>query len=193
MRIFVIRHGQTTSDVEDRYGGDYDDHLTELGISQVQNMAEEVKDFGIEVIFASPKIRTDETSKILAEKINAPIKMVDGFRERNNWGILTGMTKKEAMEKHPEIAGAKYEIRHSIEGSEDYDSFASRVVEAFNDVTKSGYETVAVVTHGGPIRRIFGDILEMEKNWQIGDCAWLEIDYKDGKGSLVRTERIKEE
>ena len=33
MRICIMRHGETTSDVENRYGGDLDDHLTAKGIS----------------------------------------------------------------------------------------------------------------------------------------------------------------
>jgi len=31
MKIFLIRHGETTGDIENRYGGSYDDHLTEMG------------------------------------------------------------------------------------------------------------------------------------------------------------------
>lgn len=31
MKIYLIRHGQTTGDVEDRYGGAYDDELTDKG------------------------------------------------------------------------------------------------------------------------------------------------------------------
>ena len=34
MNIYLVRHGQTTGDLENRYGGDYDDHLTELGKQQ---------------------------------------------------------------------------------------------------------------------------------------------------------------
>lgn len=192
MKIYVIRHGQTTSDVEDRFGGDYDDHLTDLGISQVKKLAEDLKDKQIELLLVSPKIRTNETAMILSEKINVPTKSIDGFRERNNWGILTGMTKSEAEEKHPGLAKEGYNPRHSIEGSEDFESFKERVVNAFNDVTKMDYKTVGVVTHGGPIRRIFDEILGMDKNWKIDDCAWLLIEFEDGKASLVRTSGIKE-
>ena len=32
MKIYLIRHGETTSDIEDRFGGDYDDHLTSHGV-----------------------------------------------------------------------------------------------------------------------------------------------------------------
>jgi len=42
MKLFLIRHGQTTGDLEDRYGGTYDDHLTELGHEQLQATAEKL-------------------------------------------------------------------------------------------------------------------------------------------------------
>lgn len=190
MTIYVIRHGQTTSDVEDRYGGDYDDHLTDLGINQAKALAEKIKDLDIEVIFASPKIRAQETAKILNEKLNLEIKTIDDFRERNQNGILSGMKRDEAKEKYPEMVELLKNRFNTIEGAEAYESFSKRIVKAFNEVANSNYKIVAVVTHGGPIRRIFGEILNMEKNWNIADCAWLEIEYSNGKASLVKTEGV---
>lgn len=35
MKIYLVRHGETTGDVEDRYGGWYDDHLTDRGKEQL--------------------------------------------------------------------------------------------------------------------------------------------------------------
>jgi broad specificity phosphatase PhoE len=34
MIIYLIRHGESTSDIDNLYGGDYDDHLTENGKAQ---------------------------------------------------------------------------------------------------------------------------------------------------------------
>lgn len=34
MKIYLIRHGESTSDVENRYGGTYNDHLTQKGKAQ---------------------------------------------------------------------------------------------------------------------------------------------------------------
>ena len=62
MKIFLIRHGETTSDVEDRYGGDYDDHLTEKGEQQSEELAEILKDKNIQVIFQ--KINTFLTHNV---------------------------------------------------------------------------------------------------------------------------------
>jgi broad specificity phosphatase PhoE len=164
-----------------------------LGTHEVNDLAPKIKDLGIEVLFVSPRIRAQETAKILNEKLGVEIKTMDGFRERNQNGILTGMKRSEAKEKYPEMVELVKDRFNTIEGAEDYESFRKRIVSAFNEVTKSDYKTVAVVTHGGPIRRIFGDILGMEKKWEIDDCGWFEIDYSDGKSSLVKTEGIFEE
>lgn len=43
MKIYFCRHGQTTGDVEDRYGGNYDDRLTELGLNQSKELAKKLK------------------------------------------------------------------------------------------------------------------------------------------------------
>lgn len=39
MKIYLIRHGQTTGDVEDRYGGAYDDELTDKGKNEAPQIS----------------------------------------------------------------------------------------------------------------------------------------------------------
>ena len=39
VKIYLIRHGETTGDVEDRYGGAYDDHLSEKEKAQARELA----------------------------------------------------------------------------------------------------------------------------------------------------------
>jgi broad specificity phosphatase PhoE len=50
MKIYIIRHGETTSDIENRYGGDYDDHLTEKGVNQAKDLSAKLADCGIQII-----------------------------------------------------------------------------------------------------------------------------------------------
>ena len=53
----MIRHGESIGDVEERYGGDYDDHLTEKGRQQAKELAEKLGEKGIQLIYSSPRIR----------------------------------------------------------------------------------------------------------------------------------------
>lgn len=190
MKIYIIRHGQTTGDIEDRYGGDYDDHLTPLGMEQATKMAEVMADKGIEIIYCSPLIRAQETAKVLQSATGVEVKTVKDLKERNQNGILTGMIRSEAKIKYPELTEQVNNPYNTIEGAENFDDFRKRVVKSVNEIAGSGFETVAVITHGGPIRRIMNNILSLTPDAKIADCGWLLVEYKDGKFELVKSEGI---
>ena len=61
MTLLFIRHGQTTGDVEDRYGGDYDDHLSEAGRKQLGLFLDEIKLKRIDLVVSSPLRRAAES------------------------------------------------------------------------------------------------------------------------------------
>lgn len=179
MKIFLARHGQTTGDLEDRYGGDYDDHLTDLGKAQAEVLAGKLKNKGLEIVFSSPKIRARETSERLASVLGVEVKLVEGFRERNH-GVLTGMVKAGAAKKYPRMVERHKDPRNTIEGGESYESFGGRVRKALDEVTSSNYSTMVVVTHAGPIRYLFREFLGLGEI-QIGDGSLAVLEStKDG-------------
>mgnify|MGYP001617584540 FL=1 len=56
------------------------------------------------------------------------------------------------------------------------------------------HKTVAIVTHGGPIRRILWELIGIEKEQseiKIADCACAVLEYKDGKFFLIEKEGIE--
>ena len=134
MRIIFIRHGQTTGDVEDRYGGDYDDHLTPEGFKQVEQLAEELKDKKIDTIITSPMMRACETAGVLMEKYSIGVGPEQRFKERNQYGILTGIIKSEAKQEYPELVEKLKDRLNTIEGAESYEDFRDRVTEAFDRI-----------------------------------------------------------
>lgn len=153
MKIYLIRHGETTGDVEDRYGGAYDDHLTEKGRAQIEETALQVVGKGIEVIFSSPLIRAQETAEIINSRLNCEIKVVNDIQERN-YGVLGGLTKEEAKEKYPEAVEAHKDPHNTDPEGEGLEEFNKRVISAFDAITQHGDKTIAIVAHGGPIKVI---------------------------------------
>ncbi|MBU1032757.1 histidine phosphatase family protein, partial [Patescibacteria group bacterium] len=151
MKIYLIRHGETTGDIEERFGGDYDDHLTEKGKIQSQELARQLLNKGIEVIYVSPKIRAKEVAKEVERILNVPVKVVEDLRERNNYGVLTGLTKLEARKEHPVDFEkiSKDKIYHDVTGSESYEEIKERVVRVFNEITSKDHKTIAIISHGG--------------------------------------------
>ena len=190
MKIYLIRHGQTTGDLEDRYGGDYDDHLTKEGEQQAERLAEKLANSGIEIIFCSPKIRARETADIVSKKIGCKIEVVNDVRERNMYGVLTGMVKAEAREKYPQHVEALKDHRHAVPESENYEHFGKRIRKALDDVAKLPYGTVAILSHGGPISFIFREILKLG-DVAIEDCGFVELEKNGGSFSVIKMDGME--
>jgi broad specificity phosphatase PhoE len=185
MKIYLIRHGQTTGDVEDRYGGDYDDRLTELGKRQAEKLGRELRDAGIEKIFASPLARSRETANIFSRKIGVSIEFVENLRERSRYGVLTGMIKSEGAAKFPKLAETVKTFAKTIEGAEEFGHFEDRIIEAFYNLLLKPFNTIAVITHGGPLRVLASEVLgHTELKDKMEDCGWALI-INSGDGSLT--------
>ncbi|MEK6852241.1 MAG: histidine phosphatase family protein, partial [Nanoarchaeota archaeon] len=124
MKVYLVRHGQTTGDVEDKYGGNYDDHLTDKGKLQSKELADKLKDKSIEIIYHSPKLRATETAKIVSNNLNIKTKVIRDLRERNNYGVLTGLTRSEAKKRFPDqVRELKNGLYHRVRDSENYLKF----------------------------------------------------------------------
>jgi len=192
MKIYLIRHGQTTGDVEGRYGGAYDDELSDEGVIQAQKLAKNLASSGIEILFCSPLIRAQQTAKILKDKLNCEIKTVNDLRERNKNGILSGMTKNEAKTKYPELVEKLKDYRNQIQGAESQKEFAERIKKAFLEITNGkNYSTIGIVTHGMPFWVIFADILNNNGIVSIEDGAFAVLNKEGRKFTLEKLDGIE--
>ena len=192
MKIYLIRHGQTIGDVEDRYGGAYDDELTNEGKAQVQELANKLSVSGIQILFCSPLKRAQQTAEILNARLDCKIKTIHDLRERNKNGILTGMTKSEAKIKYPELVEKLKDYKNQIEGAESQNDFAGRIKRTFTKIiSNSNYSTIGIVTHGMPFWVIFEDILYDNGLVKITDCAYAVLDKDGQKLNVEKLEGIK--
>ncbi len=173
MKIFLVRHGETTGDVEDRYGGSYDDNLTDLGKEQLTVTADNLVGKGIEIIFVSPLIRARESAEIISSKIECPVEIVNGLEERS-YGVLSGLTKAEALEKYPEVVEAHKDPLNTDPEGESFADFRNRVLDTFGKITQKEYNTIAVVSHGGPIKQILAHLGKSIPD-KIGDGGIIEV------------------
>jgi broad specificity phosphatase PhoE len=187
MKIYLARHGQTTGDVEDRYGGSYDDSLTIDGVKQANNLADKLKEKNIKTIYCSPKKRAIETLDEILKKIKANFYIVENLKERNQYGIISGLTKAEAGEKFPEEVEKlqQHPYNNFVTGSENYKKFSDRIKYSFNNLISETEEDFLIITHGGPIRVLFREFFNFGEFKKIDDCALIEIDYANEEFKLV--------
>lgn len=174
MKIFLIRHGETTSDTEDRYGGSYNDHLTEVGKQQLKETAHHLVGIHVDKIYSSTLIRAKESTDILNVELKTEIEHLDGLRERD-YGVLGGLTKAEAQRQYPEaIELHKDPINTDPEGESQLD-FTERVLNTFRSILEQRNGTIAIVSHGGPLKVIMR-YLNMPIPEKIGDGEIIETE-----------------
>ena len=188
-----MRHGESTDDIEDRYGGAHDDRLTARGVEQTKELAKKLKDKGIQIVYSSPRMRAVEAAKIISGSLAVNLNIVENLKERNNYGILTGLVKSEALLKYPnEVKRLEGGFNHPlVTDSESYPDFSKRVIESFWGITGNPeYSTIGIVTHGGPVRCIIREILKLGEVKGIDFCAVMTIDRTGDKISLTGSEGV---
>ncbi|MCE8020918.1 histidine phosphatase family protein [Halomonas sp. MCCC 1A11036] len=179
--LHLIRHGQTTGDIENRFGGAYDDYLTDLGKEQSRQVAQDLNNSPLSMVYSSSLNRALETADIIADCLDVPRGVLPEFRECNRYGILSGMTKHEAQQHHPQEVAKLKGLEDTVTGAESYRDFKQRVTAAFERLFNDGSKgEIALVTHGGVFRLLFRDILRLGE-FSIGDCARVTLWY-DQKG-----------
>lgn len=173
MKILLIRHGETTGDIEDRYGGFYDDHLTDRGIQQLKETAMKLEGITVDTIFSSSLIRATESSEIINTVLKTKIEILEGLRERN-YGILGGLTKIEALEKYPEAVELHKDYNNTDLEGESWTDFTKRVENTFTYIINQQLECVAILGHGGSIKVILRH-LNLPLPPSIGDGEIIEV------------------
>lgn len=173
MKILLIRHGETTGDLEDRYGGSYDDPLTESGERQLQDTAQQLTGTQVDKIYSSTLIRAKQSTEIINTELKTEVEFLEGLRERD-YGVLGGLTKTEAEEKYPEAVELHKDAANTDPEGESQTDFTRRVLNTFQTICNGTQDTVAVVSHGGPIKVILKH-LNMPPPAKIGDGEITEV------------------
>jgi broad specificity phosphatase PhoE len=184
MNIFFIRHGESESDVKQKYDGDYDDHLTKLGIEQAEEVSKSDLLQNIEKIYSSPKIRAKETAKVLQDQLKGiPMEIIEGMAEQDIYGAFLDLGKDQPEEEYRKLGEVLVNKDVAYNGAETYWDFRHRVIESFENLIQQPYKTIAVITHGGPIRCIFREMIKTHEVTSLGNGAIIEIKV-DTKGNL---------
>ena len=184
--IYLVRHGEATDDIEDRYGGWSDDPLTKRGRETAKQLAGKIVRLSPKPtkIYSSPFKRALETAEITGDKLGLKPVPVADLKERNRYGILTSMTKTQARAKYPQMTQQVENYMETIQGAETYDHYRSRVLKAVNKIIKETEEGSLVVCHGGTFRVVMWELLG-RKTYESADLnAVLTIQVENGDITL---------
>ncbi len=154
IKLFLIRHGQTSWNVEGRYQGDQDIELNSTGIMQAGLAAKYLSRVGFSNIYSSPLSRTMETARIINRRRGLEIKVMQDLKEMD-FGKWEGM-KFEEINSTYNIDYQKWledPYHNRPTGGEDFQELTDRTTAAIDRIVaeNSDGSSVAVSTHGGVI------------------------------------------
>ena len=170
MEVLIVRHGESTADLEDRHEGRADFPLTERGCQQANLVAEWIKDnYKIDTILSSPLKRAAKTAEYISDATETEIIYHKELMEWDN-GLLAGLYRSEANEKFPLPKGGRKSHDEFAE-SESYINFRARA-ETFWSKFLHKYEnqedkTICIVSHGGMINMLFRSLMMLPMNNDI--------------------------
>ena len=200
--LFLIRHGQSTYNLENRFTGWKDVELTELGISQAIEAGNILNGINFDSCFTSNLKRAQNTLDLILGQMNhSPDIQRDEALNERDYGDLIGQNKAEAAEK---FGKEQVQIwRRSFDvpppGGESLKMTADRTLPYYRDIISpkvlSG-KNIAISAHGNSIRAIVMDIFNLSPEQilktEIGWCEPWVISF-DSSGEISQYQIITRE
>mgnify|MGYP005918625611 FL=1 len=193
-KFLIIRHGQSTANLEERYAGWYDAPLTELGRKQAAITTDYIlKNYHVDAVYSSDLIRAVETVKEIAARANVPLVKEKALREIDG-GEWERKQVEEIAREYPEQAYLwKTDIgKARPTGGESFAELQVRIDSALRKIAaENDGKTVVVASHGGAIRTmqcLFENvpIEDMRKVPWTPNASVSEVNYENGKYTPVR-------
>jgi broad specificity phosphatase PhoE len=191
MKILFVRHGESTDDLTDQFGGWADFEITEKGKEQIAVTAEKIANLNIpfEYIYTSNLKRASDSAKVIGARLGLAVEDFVYLKERNTYGLLTGMVKAEAKAKYPDLY-RDYDEGH-VMGSESSEALAERIKVALSLLTQKPYENIIAMTHSKLFIGMFALLLGLKLD-KTELCSFFVLDFKaDGQVELVLSEGIE--
>ncbi|NWO18925.1 histidine phosphatase family protein [Leptotrichia sp. oral taxon 223] len=200
LKLYIVRHGQTEWNVQEKFQGQLNSPLTEEGKVKIRKTATELADIEFEAVYTSKLGRTVGTAEIILESNNNEKRKNDNEKlklqklsELNEiyFGEWQGMTFAEIFVKFPEEAhNYFYDVKNYCAGNvkgEELQDGLKRFLRGLNKIVEENNSgNVLVVTHGTVLELFFNYIENKEANdlderKLIGNGEYKVFTYENGK------------
>lgn len=183
--VFMVRHGQTDSNVGGLFHGATDVPLNALGHQQAQLVASRIEQLErLHSLHSSPLQRALKTAQAIASRTGLQPRLHQGLAEID-FGLAEGLTLASMSERFPEVAArftdmSDHEAR--FPGGESRREFHERVRKTLDRiVTAHAGERLVVVAHGGVIASLLAQVLGEDPNdwrrYSIDNCSVTHLEF----------------
>jgi len=160
MKLVIVRHGQSQWNLENKFTGEVDVPLTELGREEARKAGQKLIGIRFGKCFTSMLIRAQETLQIILQEIDqlsVPVIKDKALNERN-YGDLQGLNKaamaKRFGEKQIDIWRRGYDVVPP--GGESLKDTYARVIPYYQKNIEQFLKTqnILIAAHGNSLRSL---------------------------------------
>lgn len=182
--VYFLRHGRSLGDDTHIHEGRFDTPLTQRGREQAERRAQTwlTQHVTFDRILTSPLQRAQETARIIANKLTAPVEPDPLWMEMDN-GPLAGLSYAEAEQRYP-WPTFRNPYEPFFETGESTWEIHTRATRAVEMVIRHGPGRYLVVTHGGilnaALRHIVGSPPPLHQHgvwFAIADTGYVHTSY----------------
>jgi len=189
--LYLVRHGTTTMNVENRYRGRRDIPLDAQGYQDAVDAARRLSGVGLAAVYTGGLRRTIATAQIIADEARVPdIRILHGLINVD-YGAWEGLTSSEAEMYDPQAFRLYRTAPHEAvcPSGERLADAQRRMLEAIRLIgARHPGESVAAVTHAVMIRLAVLDIEKIDgEQWRIpvGRGSLTTLAIEDGRLTLT--------
>ena len=155
--LFVIRHGETVFNAENRFQGHCDSRLTETGRRQVSSLGPRMARMAFDTLISSDLGRAQETASIISKYTGHSVQTDSRLRERH-YGVLEGLTLPEINAGYADVMERldANDPEYVIPEGESHRQHYQRNLAAIEELKTGKFGSkVALVVHGGVLDSLF--------------------------------------
>jgi 2,3-bisphosphoglycerate-dependent phosphoglycerate mutase len=180
-KLILLRHGQSTWNLENRFTGWVDVPLSEQGEREAEQAGRLMRDIRIDEVFTSVLKRAIDTGTIAlkaAGKEDLPVHYDPAINERM-YGDLQGLNKAETAQKFGDHQVKLWRRSYDIQppNGESLKDTAARTLPYFHNVIMPAVQAgknVLVPAHGNSLRAI---VMHLDK---LSEAEVLELNIPNG-------------
>ena len=163
-RLYLVRHGQVVNHAAGVYNGHNDIELSELGVRQMESVAERLRHENLMAVYCSDLIRSRSGGEWVAREHGLDPHPSPTLRELN-FGLWAGLTFMEIEENYPGALEVRSRdlIHFRPPEGESVEDMQRRVLPTVRSIMERHRGgRVALVAHGGVNRVILADAMRLD-------------------------------
>lgn len=191
MDLLLIRHGETSWNLEQRYQGQQDSPLSSSGLVQAEKTAAFLSRFKLDAVYTSDLLRAQKTAEVIARH-HGLTPIPDPRLREVAFGEWEGLTRAEVQARYPDVYTARFNdaLNVRVPGGELPSEVLDRLMDFISDlISRHPNQKVACVSHGGALRLLIAELLgmPMEKAYclHMENAGISHLQFAPGRGSCI--------